>query len=214
MKMTRLQPVILIALVFFISCKEKEKPPTVTKTATFTDSVPDNNDATKVNRYAPVDLSPMDMSYFPADYPKLKMTDNNIPPPVARVIYSRPHLEGRQLFHDVLKYGERWRLGANESTELDLYQDVTIQNKKIKPGRYVLYCILGSDKWSMVLNSNIDSWGLKQDTTKDIQHFDIPISHGNPTLEYFSIVFEKTNDGADLVMAWDDVVAKLPINFH
>lgn len=211
--MVRLQPVILILVVFFISCRENEKP-AVTKTATFHDSIPGSNDATIVNRYAPVDISPMDMSYFPVDYPKLKMTDNKIAPPVARVIYSRPHLEGRQLFHDVLKYGERWRLGANEATELDLYKDVTIQNRKIKPGRYILYCILGPDKWSMVLNSNIDSWGLKQDTTKDIEHFDIPVTHGNPILEYFTMVFEKTANGADLVMAWDDVLAKLPINFR
>ncbi|MDP4264713.1 MAG: DUF2911 domain-containing protein [Bacteroidota bacterium] len=212
MKIARLQPVILMTLVFFISCKENEKP-AVAKAVVSTDSIPNINDETVVNRYAPVDVSPMDMSYFPIDYPKLKMTDNNIAPPIARVIYSRPHLEGRQLFHDVLKYGERWRLGANEATELDLYREVTIQNKKVKPGRYVLYCILGPDKWSMVLNSNIDSWGLKQDTTKDIQHFDIPVTHGNPPLEYFTMVFEKTDKGADLIMAWDDVLAKLPINF-
>jgi hypothetical protein len=212
MKIVPSRLVVLLALAFFISCKENRKPE-VTPAVTTNDSLLNTNDATVVNRFSPVDVSPMDMSYFPVDYPKLKMTDSSLAPPVARVIYSRPHLEGRQLFHDVLKYGERWRLGANESTELDLYRDVSIQGKKIKPGRYVLYCILGPDKWSMVLNSNIDSWGLKQDTTKDIHRFSIPVTHGNPTLEYFTIVFEKENKGADLIMAWDDVVAKLPIDF-
>jgi Protein of unknown function (DUF2911) len=214
MKMIRLQPVIGILLIFFISCKENKKLPVANPAPTIdSNSIHNTNDEVLINRYAPVDVSPMDMSYFPVDYPKLKMTSKDIGPPVARVIYSRPHLEGRQLFHDVLKYGERWRLGANEATELDLYRDVTIQSRKIKPGRYVLYCILGPGKWSLVLNGNIDSWGLTQDTTKDIQHFEIPVTHGNPTLEFFTMVFEKKDTGADLIMAWDDVVAKLPIDF-
>ena len=83
------------------------------------------------------DVSPMDMSYFPVNYPKLKMAKLVSQPPVMRLIYSRPHLQGRELFHDVLRYGEYWRLGANEATEIEFFRDVTIQNKRIHPGRYV-----------------------------------------------------------------------------
>jgi hypothetical protein len=212
MKMIRQQLIILTLAIFFFSCKEKEKQQ-VTKTDIAKDTARHINTDTATNTYAGVDISPMDMSYYPPDYPKLKMTDNIIAPPVMRVIYSRPHLQGRELFHDILNFGERWRLGANEATEIDFYRDVSVQGKKIKAGRYVLYCILGPGKWTIVLNSNIDSWGLKQDTTKDIQHFEIPVTHENPVLEYFTMVFEKTSTGADLIMAWDDVVAKLPVNF-
>jgi Protein of unknown function (DUF2911) len=163
--------------------------------------------------YASIDISPMDMSYFPVDYPKLKMAGNIIDPPVARVIYSRPHLAKRHLFRDLLKYDEPWRLGANESTEIDFYRPVTIDGKKIIPGRYILYSIPREGKWTIVLNSNIDSWGLRQDPKKDIQHFDVPITTGNPVQEYFTLLFEKTNNGADLVISWDDIVTRLPIIF-
>jgi hypothetical protein len=210
MKMTWQQLIALTFIFFIVSCKEKQP---AAKPGKSNDPVINVSPETSGNTYSTVDISPMDMSYYPVDYPKLKMANNRIPPPVARVIYSRPHLQGRELFHNVLKYGEQWRLGANESTEIQFYQDVTIQEKKIKAGRYVLYCILGPDIWNIVLNSNIDSWGLTQDTTKDIRHFEIPLTHGNPTLEYFTMVFEKTTNGADLIMAWDDVVAKLPISF-
>nr|WP_315818687.1 DUF2911 domain-containing protein [Paraflavitalea speifideiaquila] len=66
-----------------------------------------------------VDKSPMDMAYFPVDYPKLKMSGNAKEPLVARVIYSRPQKSGRAIFGDVLKYGHTWRLGANEATEIE-----------------------------------------------------------------------------------------------
>lgn len=179
--------------------------------------LPDTNIAAPqnvpANMYAGMDISPMDMSYFPVDYPKIKMTNSAAPPPVARVIYSRPHLQKRHLFHDLLKYNEPWRLGANEATEIDFYKAVTIQEKKIEPGRYILYCIPHTDTWTIVLNSNIDSWGLQQDTSKDIQRFEIPVTTTHTSQEYFTMVFEKTGDGADLVMNWDNLLAKLPVRF-
>ncbi|HYM95377.1 MAG TPA: DUF2911 domain-containing protein [Chitinophagaceae bacterium] len=200
--------------VVFLACQNKKNNPVKNNNPIKkidTGSVVKQEEGT--NADASVDISPMDMSYYPVDYPKLKMTNSIKVPPVARIIYSRPHLQGRKLFHDLLKYGEPWRLGANEATEIQFYKDVTIQNKKIAAGRYILYCIPEKDKWTIVLNSNIDTWGLKIDSTKDLQHFEIPITTNNPLLEYFTVVFEKTATGANLLMAWDNIVAKLPINF-
>jgi len=212
MKMIRQLLLLLAGTVFLFSCKEKEQQPAV-KNSLAKDSIQNVDADSSSTPYVIVDVSPMDMSYYPENYPKLKMAKQISQPPVVRLIYSRPHLQGRELFHDVLKYGEYWRMGANEATEIEFFRDVTIQNKKVKAGRYILYCILGPASWKMALNSNLDSWGLQQDSTKDIQHFDIPVTHGNPSLEYLTMIFAKTNTGAELIIAWDDVVAKLPIDF-
>jgi hypothetical protein len=205
--------ILLLSLSLF-SCNSKEEKE---KTSTIKKNTRDSAAVTKpditVNPYAGVDVSPMDISYYPVDYPILKMAGTVTNPPLTRVVYSRPHLQGRKLFHEVLKYDEPWRLGANESTELDLYRDATIQGKKIKAGRYVLYCIPQPEKWIIVLNTNIDSWGLHPDSTKDIARFTIPVKQTNNHLEYFTIIFEKTDGGADMLMAWDNIEARLPINF-
>ena len=204
---------IVLVLFFCFSCKEKEQQKPVVKNEPSKDSAQKPAPDTSSNPYVIVDVSPIDMSYYPVDYPKLKMAKQVTQPPVMRVIYSRPHLQGRELFHDVLKYGEYWRLGANEATEIEFFRDVTIQDKKIKAGRYSLYCILGESNWKIVLNTNLDTWGLQYDSTKDVQHFEVPVTHDNPTLEYFTMLFAKTNTGAELIMAWDDVIAKLPVDF-
>ena len=165
------------------------------------------------NPYAQVDVSPMDMSYYPADYPKLKMAHAVNSPPAIRVIYSRPHLGGRHLFHEVLKYGDPWRLGANEASEIQFFREVTIQGKKIGAGRYMIYCIPQAGKWTITLNSNIDSWGLKIDSTLDIARFDIPVKEVSHPLEYFTMIFEKADHGASLLMAWENLEARLLIEF-
>lgn len=203
-----------IALLLLLSCNNKKEAETVSADKKAADSMrASKRERPSVNPYAPVDISPMDMSYFPADYPKLKMAKATTAPPLARVVYSRPHLEGRHIFHEVLKYEEPWRLGANEATELDLYSDATIQDKKIKNGRYILYCIPHKDSWTIVLNSNIDSWGLEPDPSKDIARFTVPVMKTNVSIEYFTMVFEKKETGAELVMAWDDAEVRLPIQF-
>src|SRR5689334_17544338 len=192
-----------------LSCKEKQKTPIVDSSAQqLRDSLAIDSSLAALNTYnTTIDKSPMDMIYFPVDYPKIKMANGTTTPPIARVIYSRPHLAKRHLFHDLLKYEEPWRLGANESTEIDFYKAATIQGKKIAPGRYILYCIPHPEKWTIVLNSNIDSWGLEQDPEKDIQRFEVPITTNNPTQEYFTMQFQKADKGANLAMSWDNVAA-------
>jgi len=165
------------------------------------------------NPYASIDISPMDMSYFPVNYSQRKMTHDITTPPVMRVIYSRPHRQGRTIFGSLLKYGERWRLGANEASEIEFFQNVTIQDKKVSAGRYVIYCIPYPDKWTIILNNDLYTWGLKIDSTKDLMQFDIPIKKTSTDFEYFTAVFRPVANGAELVMAWDDTEGRLPINF-
>lgn len=208
------QHLVLFAfIVFAIACKQKQKEEPVEQKVKAPDSLINQQPEIAANTYASVDVSPMDMSYFPVDYPKIKMANANVPAPVIRLIYSRPHLQRRPLFNGILKYDEPWRLGANEASEITFYKNVTIQGKKIKAGRYIIYGIPHPDKWTIILNSNIDTWGLKQDTTKDVGRFQIPISTNGTSLEYFTMVFEKADTGANLVIAWADIVTKLPIAF-
>jgi hypothetical protein len=164
------------------------------------------------NPYASVDVSPMDISYYPTDYPLQKMSGKATASPIMRVIYSRPHRQGRKIFGNLLHYGEPWRLGANEATEIELFQPVTIQDKKIPKGRYVLYCIPYQDHWTIIFNNNIYSWGLKPLQEKDLYKFDVAVEQAESPAEYFTMVFEKIDDSTvNLHMTWDEVLAHLMI---
>ncbi|HRA10230.1 MAG TPA: hypothetical protein PKX31_01100, partial [Chitinophagaceae bacterium] len=63
---------ILFASVLAVSCNNEKKNSTITDEQKG-DSVtikPDNS----INPFDPTDVSPMDMSYFPVDYPQLKIS--------------------------------------------------------------------------------------------------------------------------------------------
>lgn len=172
--------------------------------------------ATFVNaqsKLPPVDKSPMDMSYYPNSYPVLKIQDKPTDPLAARVIYSRPQKNGRTIFGDLLEFGKVWRLGANEATEIEFYQNVKINNNKIKKGRYTMYCIPYADKWTVMINKETDTWGsFKYDSKKDIAKIDVPVQKQTEITEAFVMTFEKSATGTNLIIAWDDVKISVPIS--
>ena len=167
-----------------------------------------------------IDKSPMDMIYFPEDYPQQKSDTPDKTSPVARVIYSRPQKNGRVIFADssvntnvIQHYGQAWRLGANEATEIEFFKAVTINEKKMNPGRYVMYCIPYADTWKIIFNSNLHSWGLHIDRTKDITEIELPLQKNDVDIEYFTMRFQNAAYGCNLVMAWDKMKVVMPVSF-
>jgi hypothetical protein len=166
------------------------------------------------NQLPAVDKSPMDMSYYPSNYPVLKIQDKVTEPLAARVIYSRPQKSGRTIFGGLVKYGEVWRLGANEATEIEFFKPVRMGGKKISKGRYTLYAIVNENNtWTFILNKETDIWGsFKYDAKKDVVRTTVT-AQKTETVESLSMMFEKTSSGFSLVVAWDNVKASLPFSF-
>ena len=50
-----------------------------------------------------LDKSPMDIAYYPANYPVLKIQDKATEPLLARVIYSRPQKDNRVVFGELVE---------------------------------------------------------------------------------------------------------------
>jgi hypothetical protein len=163
-----------------------------------------------------LDRSPLDMSYYPANYPVLKIQGKVQEPLTARVIFSRPQKNGRTIFGDLVEYGKVWRLGANEATEIEFFKDVMIGKKLVKKGRYTLYALVNPDKWTMILNRDTDTWGaFKYDSAKDILRTDVPVVRQDSIAEIFSMQFEKNDEkSASLVIAWDDALVRMPFKWQ
>jgi hypothetical protein len=161
-----------------------------------------------------LDKSPMDMCYYPNNYPVLKVQNKVTEPLLARIVYSRPQKNGRQVFGELVEYGQVWRLGANEATEIEVYKDCKVNGQKLKKGRYTLYAIPFQDRWTIIFNKETDIWGaFLYDAKKDILRTDIKTELLKEPAEAFSMGFEKADSSINLVIAWDNVKANLPFTF-
>ncbi len=160
-----------------------------------------------------LDKSPLDVCYFPNNYPILKLKGQAPQEPLMRLLYSRPQKNGRDIFGTEVKYNEVWRLGANEATELELFKNAIVGGKKVPKGRYTLYCIPTETKWTIILNKDNFTWGsFTYKSEKDFARIDVPISYHNPEVEAFTMYFDQAKDGALLQILWEDLKVAVPIS--
>jgi len=159
-----------------------------------------------------VDKSPMDISYYPDNYPVLRIQNKVSGPLLARAVYSRPQKNNRVVFGNLIEFDKIWRLGANEATEIEFFQNVKINNVRIKKGRYTIYTIPKENSWTLVLNKETDTWGaFRYDMAKDIVRVELPVEKQKEVTEYFTIAFEKATAGFTMMITWDDVKVALPV---
>ena len=167
---------------------------------------------TAVSNLPAIDKSPMDMAYYPNNYPVLKIQDKVSEPVIARVIYSRPQKNNRTVFGELIEYNTVWRMGANEATEIEFYRDVKIGGKKILKGKYTLYALTTPTEWTLILNKETDTWGaFKYDQKKDVARLKVPVQQSLVPTDIFTMFFEKIANGLNLNIAWDTVLVSLPI---
>jgi hypothetical protein len=146
-----------------------------------------------------------------------------------RVVYSRPYKRGRNNIFGtkesgaVVPYGERWRTGANEATEITVTRDVMVAGRKLPAGTYSLSTTPGPKTWQVHFNSKLglDGLGIFANDTftpVDLVPTDVLVVSADATelppdkeLDQLTFEFEKSGTGADLVLRWIRAEVRIPI---
>ncbi len=159
----------------------------------------------KAQDFPKLDKSPMDAASFPKSYKESNK--------IIKIIYSRPQLNNRPIEKLVPK-GEVWRTGANEACEITFYQDVTFGDQKMPSGTYTFFILNHGEKWTGIITKELNVWGsYSYEGDADIARFTVPVTEAEEDIEAFSIVFEKTDDGADMHLGWGKTIASFPFKF-
>ena len=124
------------------------------------------------------------------------------------VEYSRPSAKGRAIFGDLVPFGKLWRTGANANSTVSFSEEVVIDGKTLKKGKYALYINPRVDSWEVVFYSKTDNWGipevwneadvaLKTNIKPEIvdrntETFTISISNLDNNFAYLEFSWEKT----------------------
>ena len=133
--------------------------------------------------------------------------------PQVRDVYSRPQMKGRKIFgNGLLKNGEMWRVGANETTELTFFKDVVINGEDVKAGRYGLFAMVNDGEWEFIVHNAVQSWGNANFDEKDVVVKMKAKTEKTPkTLEALSMAFVESGEQLHLVVGWENTMARLPI---
>ncbi|MTI88602.1 MAG: DUF2911 domain-containing protein [Balneolaceae bacterium] len=133
-----------------------------------------------------------------------------------KVVYGQPYRKGRSIFGDWEPYGEVWRTGANEATEITITNTILMGNEPISAGTYTLFTIPYPDKWTLILNSTLGQWGaFEYNSATDYKRMDFPVIPLEDPVEAFTIEFSEVNtDLTTMSLSWDTVRVEVPIRFY
>jgi tetratricopeptide (TPR) repeat protein len=130
------------------------------------------------------------------------------------VSYSRPGAKGRTIFGDLVPFGKVWRSGANENTTISFSDDVVIDGKTLKKGKYALYSIPKVDSWDVIFYSDTDNWGTPQEWTESKIALKTTVRPEmlNRMVESFTIgINNLSNDNGVLEISWEKTL--VPVKF-
>ena len=144
----------------------------------------------------------------------LAMTRMRYKDTYVKITYGQPHKRDREIFGDLVPYGEVWRTGANEATEITLTGNLLVNGLLLPAGTYSIFTIPDRIKWTIIFNRELNLWGSYNYNPKlDVFRFDAPVQEAPEVTDVFTISLDQNNDRAEMSFEWDNVRVTVPIRF-
>ncbi|GAB4333572.1 MAG: hypothetical protein OHK0038_09790 [Flammeovirgaceae bacterium] len=111
-------------------------------------------------------------------------------------------------------YGKIWRTGEDDATEIIITKPVIFCGTPLKAGIYTIFTIPDSLEWTVILNKEVGMWGTYQyKPENDVLKVKVPAYRSPKVFMDFSIFFQKSEEGVDIVMIWGRDAIRLPLFF-
>ncbi len=128
------------------------------------------------------------------------------------IAYSRPGVKNRQIWGELVPWGEMWRTGANEATTISFTGPVDVAGTALPAGTYALFTIPGESEWTVVLNSDAEQWGTyNYDPSKDVLRIKVRPEKA-PYTEWMLFTFRNlSEDAATVTLDWKETRIGFPV---
>jgi Protein of unknown function (DUF2911) len=172
-----------------------------------TERVPDLNIAALTQSFASRDASGRGLgSYSTRDTARAEIGGAHI-----AINYGRPSKRGRVIFGGTVAWGEVWRTGADLATHLTTDRALRFGGDVVPAGTYTIYTVPTPTRWTLIVNQRTGQSGLSYDSSADLAHLDMAVTHPHELTERLAITLERapSGTGGALRISWDDISAEV-----
>lgn len=147
-----------------------------------------------------------------------------------KVTYGRPYVRGREIFGAntdsttyLVPFGQVWRTGANEATEITVTDDVILGDEHLDAGTYSIFTEPDAEEWIIhvsphlgldgtgIFNPETQSFTAVFDPADDVLTLTVPSSRIEDKVDQFTIEFEDSGSGADMLLRWENTEVRIPV---
>ena len=133
------------------------------------------------------------------------------------ISYSRPAVNERVIFGELIPFGQRWRLGANENTKIKTSDVLIFSSGILKAGTYAIFATPKADSWEIDFYTDTTNWGLpeKWETEKVVLTVSAKVSKMPVVTENLTISIDGMEfNSAVLNITWDKTQISLPFTLN
>lgn len=146
-----------------------------------------------------------------------------------KVTYGRPYVRDRAVFGDpadgetyLVPFGQVWRTGANEATEITVTGPVEVAGQPLDAGTYSIFTVPGAERWEIRFHPGLGMDGTGRlgadgtfaetyDPAADVLTVERPTRRLDEPVDQFTISFEENATGADMVLRWETTEVRVPL---
>jgi hypothetical protein len=147
-----------------------------------------------------------------------------------KVTYGRPYMRGRAIFgasNDTMSFlvpfGEVWRTGANEATEITVTEDILMGGEHLDAGTYAIFTEPDAETWVIHVSPHLGLDGTGNfdpatqtftqvfDPANNVLTLNVTSSQTDEEIDQFTIDFEGAGSGADIVLSWENTEVRIPL---
>lgn len=135
----------------------------------------------------------------------------------ARIVvdYGQPQRRGREIFGQVVRWGELWRTGANRATHFSTDRELVFTGADgatlvMPAGEYTLFSIPQQDGGWLIVNRQTGQNGTAYDAAQDLGRVRLRRTAVAEPVESFTIRAEPSESGGILRLVWDTSEFSVP----
>lgn len=127
-----------------------------------------------------------------------------------RIDYGTPSKRGRDIFGNIVPWGNVWRTGANRATHFETDQDLIIGDFPVAAGTYTLFTIPEPEGGTLIINTQTDQGGTTYNSELDLVRVPMTRTMLDDAVEVFTISVENQQ----LQISWDQSTFAVPVQLN
>lgn len=126
--------------------------------------------------------------------------------------YGTPAKRSRDIWGSLVKYGERWRTGANRATHFTIDQDIQLGDLSVPAGEYTFFSIPDENNLTLIVNTQTGQNGRTYDATRDLGSVELIARELPEVVEIFTIDIIERGGQVFLSLMWDKKAYEVEIH--
>ena len=125
--------------------------------------------------------------------------------------YGVPMKRGRDIWGTLVRFGQRWRTGANRATHMTTDKDLAIGDLKVPAGEYTLFSIPDQETLTLMINTQTGQNGQTYNDSLDLGRVVMKFRTIDEVIESFTIDVSSDEGQSYLRLRWDNGEYIIPV---